>query len=160
MRDTGPLIHLHELSCLDPLNDFQSVLVPERVWREVERHRLRALKIARAEIRWVPAVLSDDARLQALVRALVPDLGEQAALSVMVLHPDAILPTDDVAARLAVRGLGYRVDGSGGILLRSIGQEQRSRDVMLALLRDLAVRSALHAAPSCWRRSSIKSNTG
>jgi hypothetical protein len=37
--DAGPLIHLHELDCLKLLADFQTVLVPEQVWHEVEYHR-------------------------------------------------------------------------------------------------------------------------
>lgn len=35
--DAGPLIHLHELGCLELLADFPTVLVPETVWREVEQ---------------------------------------------------------------------------------------------------------------------------
>src|SRR5437867_3584724 len=36
--DAGPLIHLDEVDCLELLADFAKVLVPEAVWREVERH--------------------------------------------------------------------------------------------------------------------------
>ena len=42
--DAGPLIHLDELGCLDLLADFQTVLVPEQVWQEVETHRPGALE--------------------------------------------------------------------------------------------------------------------
>ncbi len=42
--DAGPLIHLDELGCPDLLADFQTVFVPEQVWREVEFHRLGALE--------------------------------------------------------------------------------------------------------------------
>lgn len=37
--DAGPLIHLDELGCLDLLNEFQEVLVPPIVWKEVEHDR-------------------------------------------------------------------------------------------------------------------------
>jgi hypothetical protein len=41
--DTGPIIHLDELSSLDLLADF-TVLVPDIVWQEVTRHRPTALE--------------------------------------------------------------------------------------------------------------------
>jgi len=46
VADAGPLIHLDELGCLDLLADFGAVVVPDAVWREVERHRPRALVLA------------------------------------------------------------------------------------------------------------------
>jgi len=114
------------------------------VWREVEYHRPDALEHPDVEIQQVPVTLSEDASLQVLVRALALDLGEQAALSLMASHPDAVLLTDDAAARLAARGLGYRVHGSIGILLRAIRRQQRTPHEVLSLLRDLPSRSTLH----------------
>ena len=37
VADAGPLIHLDELDCLDLLNDFKQIMVPDAVWREVQR---------------------------------------------------------------------------------------------------------------------------
>lgn len=145
--DAGPLIHLDELGCLDLLTDFQSVLVPEQVWREVEYHRPNALELSGVEMQQVPAVISEDASFQALVRALALDLGEQAALSLIARYPGAILLTDDAAARLAARGLGYQVHGSIGILLRAIRRRQRTSEEVLSLLRELPLRSTLHIRP-------------
>lgn len=142
--DAGPLIHLDELGSLDLLADFRAVLVPEQVWKEVEHHRPDALASYGPEFECVPVVLSEEPSFRALVRALVLDLGEQAALSLMALHPDAILLTDDAAARLAAKGLGYRVHGSIGVLPRAMRRQQRSRDEVLTLLRDISERSSLH----------------
>jgi predicted nucleic acid-binding protein len=86
--DAGPLIHLDELGCLDLLADFQAVFVPEQVWREVELHRPGALKRSGVPLLQAPVVLSESDPLQALVRALALDLGEQAALSLMAIHPN------------------------------------------------------------------------
>ena len=93
-------------------------------------------------------VLSEVDPPQALVRALALDLGEQAALSLMASHPDAVLLTDDAAARLAAESLGYRVHGSIGILLRAIRRRQRTQREILSILRDLSVRSSLHIRPA------------
>jgi predicted nucleic acid-binding protein len=142
--DAGPLIHLDEVGCLDLLSDFQAVLVPEQVWQEVEHHRPGALSRHDLNIQRVSVDISEDASFQALVRTLTLDLGEQAALSLMELHPDAILLTDDAAARLAANGLGYRAHGSIGILLRAIRRQQRTPGEVLSILRDLPIRSTLH----------------
>ncbi len=145
--DAGPLIHLDELGCLDLLADFRAVLVPEQVWREVEHHRPDALNHPDVDLQRATVDLSVDVSFQALARALALNLGEQAALSVMALYPDAVLLTDDAAARLAAKGLGYQVHGSIGILLRAIRRQQRAPDDVLSLLRELPSRSTLHIRP-------------
>jgi len=43
IADAGPLIHLDELDALVVLSDFERILVPDAVWRELERHRPRVL---------------------------------------------------------------------------------------------------------------------
>jgi predicted nucleic acid-binding protein len=62
----------------------------------------------------------------------------------MALHPHAILLTDDAAARLAAKGLGYRVHGSIGVLLRAIRRGQRAPGELATILRDLPAQSTLH----------------
>ncbi|HKI00566.1 MAG TPA: DNA-binding protein [Thermoanaerobaculia bacterium] len=145
--DAGPLIHLHELSCLDLLADFQTVFVPEQVWAEVDRHRPAALT-SLSFLRRVPVEISEDSRFQVLVRTFSLDLGEQAALSLMTLQPAAVLLTDDAAARLAAKALGYRIHGSIGVLLRSIRRGLRSRAEITTILRSLPFRSTLHIRQS------------
>lgn len=146
--DAGPLIHLDELGCLDLLADFRTVLVPEQVWQEVERHRPEALKHTAVKLQRVAVTISDDVSFQALVRALALAAGEQATLSLAALHPNAILLTDDAAARLVAKTLGYRVHGSIGILLRAIRRRQRSLDEVLIILRSLPDQSTLHIRPA------------
>jgi len=141
--DAGPLIHLDEVNCLDLLADLV-VLAPDQVWREVELHRPDALERANVTLQRVSVTLLTDASFKTLVEALTLDLGEQAALSLMALYPDAILLTDDAAARLAATGLGYQVHGSIGILLRAIRRRQRTSSEVLSILRSLPTQSTLH----------------
>jgi predicted nucleic acid-binding protein len=142
--DAGPLIHLDELDCLDLLSDFQIILVPEQVWREVENHRPNALKHPDVVMQRVSIELSENAPFQTLVRALALDLGEQAALSLMERHPQAMLLTDDAAARLAAESLGYQAHGSIGVLLRAIRRRQRTQQQVLLVLQSVPTRSSLH----------------
>ncbi len=39
--DAGPIIHLDEINCLNLLNDFEEIILPFSVEREIELHRPR-----------------------------------------------------------------------------------------------------------------------
>ena len=43
--DTGPIIHLDELGCLDLLADFKEILLTVSVVEEIEKHRPVALRV-------------------------------------------------------------------------------------------------------------------
>lgn len=142
--DAGPLIHLHELDSLDLLEDFSTVLVPVQVWDEVAQHRPQALESAGTWLQRVEVVISTQPSFLALVQTLVLDLGEQAALSLMQQHPDAIFLTDDAAARVAASTLGLQVHGTIGILLRAIRRNQKRPEEIVVLLEELHQRSTLY----------------
>jgi predicted nucleic acid-binding protein len=146
--DAGPLIHLDELDCLSLLTDFEMVLVPEQVWQEVAYHRSQAFEKTDVPLQRTEVVISAESPFQALVKMLSLDLGEQAALTLMSQHPQAIFLTDDAAARLAAVTLGYRVHGTIGVLLRAIRRQQRTREEVLAILQKLPQQSTLHLRTS------------
>lgn len=141
--DAGPLIHLDELKCLDLLADFPSALVPDEVWNEVRRHRPQALDNPpfKLERRTVPPAPPN---LATLFKAFSLGAGEQSALVCLNATFDAILLTDDAAARLVAQALHLRAHGTIGILLRSIRRRRRSRAEILDLLHRLPDISTLH----------------
>ena len=142
--DAGPIIHLDELDCLSLLNDFDQILIPSQVWQEVAHHRHSALGKSDVSLQQVDVIICSEPPFQSLVRSLSLDIGEQAALSLMQNHPEAIFLTDDAAARLAAVTLKYRVHGTIGILLRSIRCNQKTTYDVIAILRNLARQSTLH----------------
>jgi predicted nucleic acid-binding protein len=142
--DAGPLIHLDEIGCVDLLLDFQALMVPEQVREEVARHRPSALETRDLAFRCFPVAISPDPRFRAIVKSFALDAGEQAALSLMHSYPDAVLLTDDAAARLSAQALGFRTHGSLGVLLRSIRLGRRKKAEILSILRELPSRSTLH----------------
>lgn len=146
--DAGPLIHLDELACLHLLSDFEEVLVPEQVWQEVAHHRSVALERRDVDLKKVSVDVSSQAAFRSLVKSLSLDYGEQAALTLLQIYPNAIFLTDDAAARLAAVALGYKVHGSIGILIRAIRRRQKTEKEILAILRELPARSTLHIRPS------------
>ena len=144
--DAGPLIHLHELDCLDLLADLSPLIAPDPVWVEVRRHRphmehesIRGFQIVSADCTSSPqlAVLADTLDLAA---------GETSALALAERYGLRTFLTDDAAARLAGESLGLRVHGTVGILVRSISRGLRSRDEVVAILRTIRERSTLHIA--------------
>jgi predicted nucleic acid-binding protein len=142
--DAGPLIHLDELDCIDLLSDFDAVLIPNQVWQEVQNHRPTALTHDMLKLQRVTVSIDTSAAFQSLVHRLTLDLGEQAALSLMAKHTDAILLTDDAAARVAAQALNYRAYGTLGILLRSIRRNQKSSAAVVHILETLPAKSTLH----------------
>ena len=146
--DAGPLIHLDELGALDLLADFSKLWVPEEVCREVETHRPAALTNPAIEIQLLTVETSSSPLFRTVVRTLSLDRGEEAALSCMEAHPEALLLTDDAAARIAAKSLGYRAHGTIGVLLRAIRREQREHKAVVGILRSLPVVSTLHMRKS------------
>lgn len=146
--DAGPIIHLNELDYLSLLDDFSRVLIPEQVWQEVEIHRPQALINSDLVLEKVAVTISSQSAFQTVVLALSLGSGEQAALSLMQNHPQALFLTDDAAARLAGVTLGYQVHGSIGILLRAIRRQQLTQRQVVDILRGLPERSTLYIRPS------------
>ena len=146
--DAGPIIHLDELDCLDLLADFSEVLVPKAVWHEVQRHRPTACHHRSVLLQRVSPDTPAPPELEAVAQLLNLHTGEWEALRVAMEHPQALLLTDDTAARLAANSLGIRPRGTLGLLVRAIRRGQRSKTEVLALLRSLPARSTLHLKQS------------
>ncbi len=143
--DAGPLIYFDELGCLDLLRDFPEVLVPEAVWREVLRHRPSALDRSVAVlVRVAPSREQTAPLLRGIFETMSLHRGAQEALALATKHEDALLLTDDTAARLAAGVFGVGVHGTIGILIRAIRRDQRTRGQVLEVLRSIPVKSTLH----------------
>jgi len=138
------------LDCLDLLRDFPEVLVPEAVWREVLRHRPLALEKKTAVlVRVAPSPGQASPLLRGLFETISLHCGEQEALALATKHEDALLLTDDTAARLAAGVLGIGVHGTIGILIPAIRRTQRTKEQVFDLLRAIPAKSTLHLKRSC-----------
>ena len=146
--DAGPLIHLDELGSLNLLSDFPEVLVPDAVWREVERHRPTALSHPGLKLRRTSPQLPEPPELKALAEILSLHTGEWEAIRVALEHRPGLLLTDDTAARLAAGNLGIITHGTIGILVRAIRRQQRSKEHILLVLKSIPFRSTLHLKQS------------
>jgi predicted nucleic acid-binding protein len=146
--DAGPIIHLDEIGCLDLLRDFEEVILPLSVEKEIALIRPSALPASNLPVKRVAGSLDMGERLHALCQIFSLDAGETESLVLMESHPTAIFLTDDAAARLVAEQMKFEVHGTVGILLRSIRQGQRKPEEVLQILSDMPLKSTLHIRPS------------
>jgi predicted nucleic acid-binding protein len=141
--DAGPIIHLEELNCLSLLSDFKELLVPEAVWKEVVNHKPSALSKDNVLFKKVHSPEKIHPHIFILSNAFNLDEGEMHAIVLCSLNKDAILLTDDAAARLAAKSLNIRAYGSIGILLRAIRRKQSSPAGVIKLLEEIPLKTTL-----------------
>jgi len=146
--DAGPLIHLDELGSLNLLHNFAEIYVPGAVWQEVQRHRPSALRRRRIRLIRVESVPKAMPEHPFLIRAYSLGAGEEEALRFMQRLPDAMLLTDDGAARLLAQQMGFGVHGTIGVVLRGLRLGLKTRRQVLNLLKAIPGRSTLHIAPN------------
>jgi len=142
--DAGPIIHLDELACLDLISDFRENLLPDIVWGEISRYRPLALNRIDLSLTRLTEIYQPDGQLTTMCRFFSLDAGETEALAVMAKTPNAVLFTDDAAARLVAEQMGYIVHGTIGILVRSIRRGQRKPEQVLRTLGEIPLKSTLH----------------
>jgi predicted nucleic acid-binding protein len=160
--DAGPIIHLDELGCLYVMKDFEKVLVPDGVRREVLKHR--AITFENVDVKWVgishrPAV---EEPLGTMCKVFSLDRGEVEALAVLKKQPGLVFLTDDTAARMVATGLGFQVHGTIGLLIRAIRRDLMNPKDALDALNRMPAESSLHVKPSFLREviSRVKQEFG
>lgn len=146
--DAGPIIHLDEVGCLHLMRDFEKVLVPDRVCKEVLKHR--NVVFEGGDVNWIGISrrypMKESARTMCRMFSL--DAGESAALEILCKEPDLIFLTDDAAARLVATRLGFRAQGTIGVLVRAIRKELMKPKEVVAALNRLPLVSTLHIKAS------------
>jgi len=143
ISDAGPLIHLDELGCLDLLSVFHEVLVPKEVWLEVRRHRPTALRTPGVPLEKVDLIPEPSPQLTVLMQNFPLDVGEEQALRLMGKIFPATLLTDDAAARIVARFLGFDVHGTIGVLILGLRMGLRSKKDTIAILKSIRLQSSL-----------------
>lgn len=119
VSDAGPLIQLAEIDSLELLFAFDSLLIPETVYEEIERGGVPdGISDLSYEL-----VEADESR----VGSEELDTGERAALAVAKDHA-VVLLTDDLAAREAASDAGVEVRGSIGVIALGYARGLVDRD--------------------------------
>ncbi|TKR26264.1 nucleic acid-binding protein [Natronomonas salsuginis] len=134
VSDAGPLIHLAEIDSLELLSAFDTLIVPEVVYKEIEAggvpDGLAALSYELVE--------ADESR----IGAEELDAGERAAIAV-AKERGVVLLTDDLAAREAASDAGVDVHGSIGVIALGYGRGLLDRDEAASHMRALQRETSL-----------------
>ncbi|WP_082224628.1 nucleic acid-binding protein [Halolamina rubra] len=135
VADAGPIIHLAEVDAMALLDTVDELILPETV-----RSELRAGGVPEgfADLT-VEAVSVDEAVLQSRTDL---DEGETAALTV-ARNRDAVLLTDDLAAREAAKASDVEVHGSIGVVALAFGRERLREEQAVDLMRSLQTETSL-----------------
>ena len=142
--DSGPIIHLDELNCLHLLADFQEVLIPVAVQKEIKRYRPLSLSKLNVPFVFSAGNIPENAKLITLCRVFSLDVGEIEALSVLEKNPQALFLTDDASARMVAEQMGFSVHGTMGVLVRSIRRGQMEAKEVLDVLKEIPSKTTLH----------------
>ena len=134
VSDAGPLIHLAEIDSLELLATFDTLLVPETVYQEVDADGVpKGLADLSYEL-----VEADESR----VGTAKLDAGERAAIAVAE-ERGVVLLTDDLAAREAASDAGVGVHGSIGVIALGRARRLLDRDEAASLMRALQREASL-----------------
>jgi len=146
--DSGPIIHLDELNCLHLLKDFQEILIPDTVSKEIKQYRSIRLKNSDLPFVLSAGTIPNNSTLMTLCNIFSLDVGEIEALAIMEKNPQAIFLTDDASARMVAEQMGFEVHGTIGILVRSIRRNQTEPEEALRVLQGIPSQSTLYIKTS------------
>lgn len=133
VADAGPIIHLAAIDALPVLSVFDGLLIPQAVYDELDAGTVPpALDDLPHEI-----VVSDSTASDAEL-----DPGETAALAIASVR-NAVLLTDDLAAREVAADMDVAVHGSIGVLVLAYSQGELTKPAAVALMRALQAETSL-----------------
>lgn len=134
VSDAGPLIHLAEIDSLELLSAFDTLLIPETVYEELERGGVPdGISDLPYEL-----VEADENRVE--FEEL--DAGERAALAV-TKERTVVLLTDDLAAREIAAENDIEVHGSIGVIALGYTRGLIERDEAASCMRALQRETSL-----------------
>jgi predicted nucleic acid-binding protein len=143
VSDAGPLIHLAEIGSLELLSTFDTLLVPETVYKEVDAG---GVPDGMADLSY-ELVEADENR----VGTEELDAGERAAIAVAE-ERGIVLLTDDLAAREAASDAALEVHGSLGVIALGYGRGLLDGEEAASRMRALQRETSLFVTESVVER--------
>ena len=134
VSDAGPLIHLAEIDSLELLSTFDTLLVPETVYEEID---VGGVPEGLADLPY-GLVEADESH----IGAEELEAGERAAIAVAE-ERGVVLLTDDFAAREAVSDADIEVHGSIGVISLGYGHGLLDRAEAASRMRALQRETSL-----------------
>ena len=146
ISDSGPLIHLDELDCVDLILYFDKIIIPYTVFEEVKKYRKNLFDNIPDNLFIIKDIPNHDLNIFFTLYSL--QKGEQDCINIAMNFPESIFLTDDSAARLLANQLNIKVHGTIGIILRAIRKELKTKEQVLNILRAIPKKSSLYIKKS------------
>jgi len=139
VSDTGPIIHLSEISLSKAFDIFSIVAIPEEVGKELKNSKVvifKKIKILR---------LSPDFKdkVKILTNQENLDLGEAFAIVLAMQEKTDYFLTDDLDARNIAIKYNLEVHGTVGIILRAFREKIIDKKTAVEKVNELYTKSSL-----------------
>ncbi|HEV2846154.1 MAG TPA: hypothetical protein VG477_14965 [Thermoanaerobaculia bacterium] len=146
VSDTGPVLHLQEISRLTTLSVVAPLSLPDLVLEELEARAAGKSRLDAAGIEFTISPVKTE-QWREILRTVAPQI-QPADAQVFALIRDsgfkALGLTDDLDLRSVLESHGAQVVGSVGILVRAYKSGLIGRDDLEDAIDDLFDRSTLH----------------
>ncbi len=139
VSDTGPILHLSEISLIGALNVFSKILVPDEVVKELAKNKIKInkkayIKLLKGEWKDLVKILTNQNDL---------DLVEACAISLALQEKVNCFLTDDLEARATAKEYNLEVHGTIGIILRAFRNKIIHKNEAIEKVTELKTKSSL-----------------
>jgi len=139
VSDTGPILHLSEISIIDCLDIFSKIVVPDEVIKELKKNKIDVdknldLRLLKDEWKDLVKILTNQKDL---------DLGESCAISLALQEKINCFLTDDLEARIVAKEYDLEVHGTVGIILRAFREKLINKNKAIEKVKELKSKSSL-----------------
>ena len=138
VSNTGPMLHLNEISLIKALDVFQ-VYIAEEVKSELIRNKINIPKCIKL-ISLKPQ-FKDVAEI--LVNKFSLDLGESQSIALALQEKVDYFLTDDLDARTVANVHGIEAHGTVGIILRAFREKIINKETAIKKMKELHTSSSL-----------------
>lgn len=141
VSDTGPLLHLSEISLLKALDTFKEIYIPEEVNNELKKNRIGKDAFDKIKIVNLNPKFKDVAEI--LVNKFSIDLGEAQAIALSLQEKAEYFLTDDLDARTVAGAHNVEAHGTVGIILRAFREKIINKKLAVEKINELYTTSSL-----------------
>ncbi len=139
VSDTGPVIHLSEISLINSFDIFSELIIPEEVERELKNSKILIFK--KIKILKLSPDFKDKVKILTNQENL--DLGEAFAIVLAMQEKTDYFLTDDLEARNVAIKYNLQVHGTIGIILRAFRERIIDKKTAIEKVNELYAKSSL-----------------
>ena len=139
VSDTGPIMHLSEISLINSFDIFSELIIPEEVERELKNNKILIFK--KIKILKLSPDFKDKVKILTNQENL--DLGEAFAIVLAMQEKTDYFLTDDLDARNVAIKYNLQVHGTIGIIMRAFREKIIDKKTAIEKVNELYAKSSL-----------------